>query len=647
MRMNGFTWISGISTVLLWVSANILGAGFFEGARLDLSADQAFSLRPATGKMVDRLGEPVTLTLYSSAMGAEDRPELRGYARRVAELLDTFAARAGGDIILRKVDTSPGLPGAAEAEAAGIFAERAPDAPPLFFGIAGANRVDSLGAIPRLDWRREASLESEIALLIGRLDDPSPKRLAIVSSLPFSDASSSGLRSGSSASAAGNRSARDAVWGGAFYGALRRAYKVERLSESFDAISPATDILLVIHPFPLSDRQIYVIEQFILAKGRALIALDPLALSQLSPSGRKLYPGAQAASALPGLLKRWGVSLSETALPGPGSGIRADSIRPIRPTGPANEGPANEGPENEGPENEGPAFLAPGFFTWRSLAQIRHQPLIRVSGDAEEVAADQIFAPAANSPTRAGPDPLAAPPPAERILALRVSGVLQTAFPNGSPPRPRVDAGNPDARQLLRSGNLADVILVADSDVISPPILPGEAVSDKDSGAGTAFMLDLLGSLYAERTILPPRSGAPTLRPLTRRLMLAGEITSENALQRAQLQAVADLARARLIALATVAGDEKITAAQSLVGDFAVDRTPEDKAEIILARSRAFAASARLTAFDEARQARIRALDRSWMGIAILLPALVLALIGTVLALRRQSLKIAGRRYDD
>lgn len=628
MRMRSFTWVSGLSVLLLWMSATILGARFFEGARIDLSADQAFSLRPATGRMIDHLGEPVTLSLYASADASGTSPETRGYARRVSELLDTFAARARGRIIIRKVDTSPGSPGAAEAEAAGIFATVAPDAPPIFFGIAGTNRVDSLGAIPKLDWMGEAGLEGEIALLISRLDDPSPKRLAIVSSLPFSDQPAAALRS---APGGGGKSLRN-DWGGAFYDALRRAYKVERLGESFDAISPATDILLVAHPFPLSDRQIYVIEQFILARGRALIVLDPLALSQLGPSGRPLYPGAQATSALPVLLKRWGVTMSETALTEPASGTGAESIRPLRPGGAA---------------AEGPTFLAPGWFTTRSLAQVQHRPLARFSGATAEVAAASLFAPPAKSPPRAGPDAAALPEQTERILALRVSGVLQTAFPNGSPPRPRVDAGNPDARQLLRSRQLADVILVADSDVIAAPQGSAASEADDKADAGTAFTLDLLASLYAERTVLPPRTGAPTFRPLTRRLMLAGDVTTENAAPRKQLQESADRARSRLMALEAENLDDKRASTQSLVGDFAVDRTPEDKAEIILARSRVFAANAKLAAFDAARQTRIRTLDRSWMGIAILLPALVLALIGTVLALRRQSLKIPGRRYDD
>lgn len=635
MRTGSFTWIAGISIVALWAGVTLLGAGFFAGVRLDLSADQAFSLRPATGRMVDRLGEPVTLTLYSSASGAGARPEIRGFVRRVGELLDTFAARGRGRIIIRRVDSTPGTPGAAEAEAAGIFAEPVPDAPPMFFGIAGANRVDSLGAIPRLDWKREASLESEIALLIGRLDDPSPKRLAIVSSLPFADGAANGLRAAPPGGVTNRSRDPNNGWGAEFYDALRRAYKVERLGESFDAISPATDILLVAHPFALSERQIYVIEQFILAKGRALIALDPLAVSQLSPGGRALYPGAQATSGLPGLLKRWGVTLSDKALGDPDAGSGA--LWPLR---------TGDG------VSPGPTFLAPGFFTWRSLAQIRHQPILRFSGPTSEVTAASFYAPPAKAPPRASAEALDGTPPEappERVLALRVSGVLQTAFPNGSPPRPRVDAGNPDARQLLRSGNLADVILVADSDVIAARA--GSAAASGENSAddtrGAAFMLDLLSSLYAERTILPPREGAPTLRPLTRRLMLANDLTSEDGARRRQLQEAADRARERLMGLDAESRNPKLAASQSLVGDFSVDRTPEDKAGIILARSRAFAANAQLAAADEARLARIRMLDRIWMGIAILLPALVLALIGTVLALRRQSLKIAGRRYDD
>ena len=78
------------------------------------------------------------------------------------------------------------------------------------------------------------------------------------------------------------------------------------------------DILLVIHPKNLSEKTRCAIDQFVLKGGRAVIALDPYSVVD-RPDGLAMAQYGmehQAASAMPDLLRAWGLSMPEYTFAG-------------------------------------------------------------------------------------------------------------------------------------------------------------------------------------------------------------------------------------------------------------------------------------------------------------------------------------------
>ena len=65
---------------------------------------------------------------------------------------------------------------------------------------------------------------------------------------------------------------------------MGRLLDVQMLAPDFTEI-PDVDVLAIIHPGALSPVQLYAIDQFVLRKGRAFIALDPASLAAQQQGG--------------------------------------------------------------------------------------------------------------------------------------------------------------------------------------------------------------------------------------------------------------------------------------------------------------------------------------------------------------------------
>ena len=93
---------------------------------------------------------------------------------------------------------------------------------------------------------------------------------------------------------------------------VRQLYDVRRIDVSSDSIEEDVDILMIVHPQGLSDRFLYAIDQHILRGGDALLFLDPNADSMVgrSPQGNLIPAGMS--SELPGLLDAWGLEFDNS-----------------------------------------------------------------------------------------------------------------------------------------------------------------------------------------------------------------------------------------------------------------------------------------------------------------------------------------------
>ena len=94
--------------------------------------------------------------------------------------------------------------------------------------------------------------------------------------------------------------------------AIRQTYQVRRLPPDTTTIDPELDILLLVHPGPLSTATLYAIDQHVMRGGKIMAFLDPFADTLASKLYQDEISFDEMSSDLPGLLKAWGVDYDRT-----------------------------------------------------------------------------------------------------------------------------------------------------------------------------------------------------------------------------------------------------------------------------------------------------------------------------------------------
>ncbi|MEL7482236.1 MAG: GldG family protein, partial [Pseudomonadota bacterium] len=285
-----FVWLTSALTLLVFALANTVFQPALAGWRTDLSEGRQFSLSEGTKSTLETLAEPVELTFVYSRRVGQEYPAVRSYADRVRELLRAFKSVGGRNIRLIESDPAPFSEDEDEALAFGITAIRTDGNDPLYFGLIGRNTVDDELVIPFLAPEREATLEYDLTRLIARLDDPEPATVGIITDLQ--NFKGDGQENG--------------------YYALQeiaRSYRIQPIGVTFASIPDDVDVLLLAHAANLSEYQQYLIDQFILDKGRALIFVDPA--SKAAAVGGEIGTDGAARSDLGALSDAWGIELSD------------------------------------------------------------------------------------------------------------------------------------------------------------------------------------------------------------------------------------------------------------------------------------------------------------------------------------------------
>ena len=444
----GFVAIAAV----LFVALNVLSQTVLRGAKLDLTEEGLYTLSDGTRSVIGRLGEPITVRFFFSNSLSSAVPTISQYARRVQELLETYAGVSNGMITLQVIDPEPFSDTEDEAVAYGLqgvplntAGER------LYFGMAATNTTDDGEMIPFFRQERESFLEYDLTRAFFNLANPQQKVVGVISTLPLAggmDPSGRGMAQ---------------PW--AVASQINQLFKLEDLGTEVAVVPEEVDVLLVVHPQDLSAATRYAIDQYVLGGGRAVVFVDPhseVAAGVPNPGN----PIAMHNSNLPELFRAWGLQLA----PGMIVGDRL-AARRVR-TGPP-----------ERPE-------AIDYIAWLSLDEglidrdetITNQLTLLNMGTVGalspiEGAATQ-FVPLITSSDQAmliervqvqfvpNPQDLLANFVASGevyTLAARVSGPAATAFPDGLP-EDAVDTGREHIAESVVDIN---IIVVADSDVLA------------------------------------------------------------------------------------------------------------------------------------------------------------------------------------
>ncbi len=288
MSQRKFAWIALTLAALLFVGLNVFVSNFFTDTRLDLTHAGTYTLSAGTRAIISKLPEPVTLRFYFSRNNSAKYPGTAAYAKRVRDLLGEYASLSHGKIVLEDVDPEPFTPEEDEANAAGIRAVPTTGGNTLYLGLVGTSSIDEKEAIPYLAAEREAYLEYDLTSLLYQLSHPEKPKLAVLSSLPLTNAPATPGQPMT------------------IFAQLQHDYAITMLQPDFAAIPAGTNLMLIAHPENVGAVQLRQIEMFVLHGGKALIFVDPL--SELVRHENN--PDAPPSSDLTPLLKGWGVDYS-------------------------------------------------------------------------------------------------------------------------------------------------------------------------------------------------------------------------------------------------------------------------------------------------------------------------------------------------
>ena len=454
-----FRWIDSRRTrslvglaclALILVSANILPARYLP-ARLDLTEERLYTLSRGTLQTLARIDEPITLRFYYSPRLGEAVPAYAVYAQRVRELLGRYADVSAGKLRLEVYRPQPFSDDEDRAVAFGLQAVPLnAQGEQVYFGLAGTNSTDDQQVIAFFAPERERFLEYDLTRLVHALAVPKRIVVGLISSLPLD---------GDPAAAARGRAGRPA----AILQQLRQLNDVQVLPAVFDAVPTGTDVLMLVHPQDLPEKTLYAIDQFVLRGGKAIVFVDPY--SELA--ARSERPGAAAGSDLARLFKPWGVRL----LPDTVAADRRNARRVGVPT-------SSGGTE------------AMDYIAWLNLrgGELNHDDVITASLNQVTMASAGILEPLPGAATKLEPlittSPAAMKLPTEKVaglpdvagllrgfkpdearyvLAARVTGPAETAFPDG----PQQQSGPTPAQAGLRqSAQPINVVVVADTDIL-------------------------------------------------------------------------------------------------------------------------------------------------------------------------------------
>lgn len=519
-----------VLSVVLFLALNITFSLGFRSARLDLTENNLFTISAGTQEILSSIEEPISLQFFFSERLANDYPQIRTYGERIREMLESLEARAGGKLRLTLVEPAPFSESEDLAEAYGVGGAQTPNGEILYMGLVGTNTIGGRETIPFFARERAEFLEYDLASLIDNLARPEKPTLGIITSLPME------FGVGGIQAALQGRSAPLAA-----YEQIRERFDTVRINQDQEAIPEAVEVLLIAHPEDLSDRLLYAIDQFVLGGGRALVLVDPYSeLSLVTGAPQQGIPGAPRRSDLGPLLREWGVVYNDQEIVGDlenaqvvatgrGQGLPTASFVVWHAIG--SDSLSQDDPLSADIDQINIGSV--GYFTPREDRETEITPLITSSPESMVIASSRMEGqPAPDSFLRGF-----APTGERYLLAARVSGRAQSAFPGGPPPRaPEDEEGAPDeagddagdnsigletgeaagaeAGTEHRSEGVINVVLMADADIFDDRFwvqrqnLFGQSIAVPIADNG-AFILNAIENLMGS-------SGLSTLRGRSR-----------------------------------------------------------------------------------------------------------------------------------
>ena len=482
------------------------------GMRLALTQNRLYTLSPGTQQVLAELKEPVNLNFYFSRDAAANHaPLIMPYASRVREFLEEVAARSGGKILLRVIDPQPFTEDEDHAAEAGLQALPAgAGADTIYFGLAGTNSTDGRAAIPNFQPDREEFLEYDVAKLIHELATPKKPVIGLLSSLPMQ---------GQFNPMTGQMGEQWPI-----LSQIEQLFTVRTLAADLDHIDKDVDVLMLVHPKQLPPKTLYAIDQFVMRGGRMLLFVDPDSGADTSgqdPSNPFAGATAKHSSNLQPLLSAWGIDYDPGKVVGDltlGLEVRSSMQAPTT----RHIGILGLHRDDMDPKDVVTASLdvinvaTAGFLSAHPGIKATIEPLLRTSASAAPIPAQRFNALSDPASLRDGFKSMGT----RYALAVRLTGPLSSAFPQGAPPDQKPVSGPPVAH-LSQSTVPANIVVVADTDMLMDYMwvqtreLMGQRIAQAFANNGD-FVANVLDNLSGSSALISIRGRATFARPFER-----------------------------------------------------------------------------------------------------------------------------------
>lgn len=482
--------------IVLFLAINLITSLTLTLARVDATENHLYTLSSDTRDTLDSLTDPVTLRLYLSTNIRDENPSVRLYSDRVIELLRTYEALSGGLVNFEQIKPTELSVEEEEATGFGIEAVTSTGGAAGYFGLVGTNSIDGLEIIPYLNPADEPSLEYDLTRMIRRLSSRTEITIGVIDGLALTEPSAdTGLRS-------------------TVIENLDVDFALYNVALDFTVLPDPSELhaIVVIHPFALSANSLYAIDQYVIRGGRALIFLDSQAeLSSPMPNNPRVlqFPDSD----LEPLLSHWGVRLVPDRIVGdPNLALQVqmretqEMLRYL----PYMVFTADGGNFNLTDPVTSPLsqlrLSSPGALEDVPGAGTTVTPLIYTTDGGGQV--DQSITMAR--------DPSAIllnfEPMGRQVVAVRITGDVTTAYPDGPPPPAVLPQGAqepaPPPPLQENSSRPVNILVVADTDMLGDTHMSPDMNNDD-------FVTNAVESLVGETTLTELRVRGRISRPFT------------------------------------------------------------------------------------------------------------------------------------
>lgn len=563
MNMNLKSLVSGVGLLLIAVVFVFVVAAIslLPGLRIDLTEDKLYSLSDGTRNIVANLEQPLEIMFFYSDSATEDIPQIRSYGTRVQELLREMVIASNGQLNFSVIDPEPFSEDEDLATQYGIQAVPVSQGgEAIYFGLV-VSQSGELGTVPsetlpliRPD--QEEFLEYEFMKLITKVDDPDLQTVGLVTQLDIDGGF-------------------DPVVGQAtqqwmIMDVIRQLYQVRRVDITAASIDEDIDILMIVHPQGLSEEILYAIDQHVMRGGEVMLFLDPNADSMVSrgPQGNLIPAGMS--SELPGLLESWGIEFENNrVLTDSDLALRVmigQGSRPVAHLGMLGAQRANLTQDDIITSRlETINLSSTGVIAQAEGASTLFEPLIQSS--ANSMLMDAALLEDITDPSILFDEFVATDE--SYTIAARVSGVINSAFPEGRPVAEVVEEGEeevtenpaaanaedeletteeateevaeePEVAHIASSNGEVNIIVFADTDMLSDRMwvqiaqFLGQRIPQPFANNGD-LVFNALDNLSGGADLVSIRSRGRYSRPFTRVVALQREADDQLRVQEAEL----------------------------------------------------------------------------------------------------------------